>query len=151
MKNASRGLLSGGALIQSLVRIRLPISCIQPEVGFAFTARTDYMELSSHERPSPAVVLENGQPLPGPGNVLHEDIRVKGQGRYSFWHEHVYFSSSDNTDPRTNGRLYEVSHPLLFSGTGTWTLLRKFWTKSFLWVLSILSLMQFAINAKRFP
>ncbi len=32
----------------------------------------------------------------GPGDSLHDDIRTKGMGRYSFWNRTVYFSSSDN-------------------------------------------------------
>jgi glycosyltransferase involved in cell wall biosynthesis len=42
----------------------------------------------------------------GPGGCLHEEIRVQGEGRYSVWNGVLYFSSSDNTDPRTNGRTY---------------------------------------------
>jgi predicted O-methyltransferase YrrM len=62
-------------------------------------------------------VLENGIDL-GPGESLHDDIRDRGGGRFSFFpavdpllRERVpalYFSTSDNTDPRTNSRRYEV-------------------------------------------
>ena len=29
----------------------------------------------------------------------------------------VFFSTSDNSDPRTNGRLYEFSYPVTFVGS----------------------------------
>ena len=50
-------------------------------------------------------LTENGRPL-GPGGALHEDIRQMGQGRYSHWGGHLYFSASDNSDPNMNGRKY---------------------------------------------
>jgi SAM-dependent methyltransferase len=84
---------------------------IRPERGFAYIAGTCRPELSSHRVPSPAHVLEDGVPLSGPGNDLHDNIRNLGEGRFSFWHDAVYFSASDNTDPRTNGRRYEIAFP----------------------------------------
>jgi SAM-dependent methyltransferase len=89
---------------------RTLLSHFQPEIGFAFTARTRQPHLSSHERPSAARVLEDGRPLPGPANALHDDIRQTGRGCFSFWHDHVYLAASDNTDPRTNGRRYEIEY-----------------------------------------
>src|SRR5262245_4831710 len=50
-------------------------------------------------------LTENGRPL-GPGGAQHEDIRQMGQGRYSHWGGELYFSTSDNSDPNTNGRKY---------------------------------------------
>jgi hypothetical protein len=86
---------------------------IRPEAGFAFIARTKHPELSSHEKPSQARLLENGVPLSGGGNRLHDDIRKLGKGGYLFWHDYVYFAPSDNTDPRTNGKRYEIFYPLI--------------------------------------
>ena len=37
---------------------------------------------------------------------LHADIRSLGGGRFSHWGNNLFFSASDNTDPRTNGRTY---------------------------------------------
>jgi hypothetical protein len=59
---------------------------------------------------SPAVVYENGVPLAFP-NSMHQEIRDDGNGRYSIWNGYLYFSSSDNSDPRTNGRVYEIKWP----------------------------------------
>ena len=37
---------------------------------------------------------------------LHEDIRSQGGGRFSHWYGCLFFSTSDGTDPRVNGRAY---------------------------------------------
>jgi len=44
----------------------------------------------------------------GPSEALHDDIRQQGEGRYSLWGRAVYFSASDNSDVRYNGRLYTL-------------------------------------------
>ncbi|CAO3441348.1 O-methyltransferase [Azospirillum endophyticum] len=54
------------------------------------------------------VVLEDGVPL-RMAHVPHYDIQSLGAGRYSHWHDYLVFSTSDNTSPFTNGRLYEVA------------------------------------------
>lgn len=50
-------------------------------------------------------VFEDGKEL-GPAHSMHEYIRNTGRGAFSHWHGSLYFSASDNTDPRTNGRKY---------------------------------------------
>ena len=50
-------------------------------------------------------LVEDGKEL-GPAHVPHVDIRAKGNGRFSHWNTTIYFSASDNSDPRTNGRKY---------------------------------------------
>ena len=53
-------------------------------------------------------VLEDGAAL-GPPTVNGDDIRDKGEGRHIMGRAGLlYFSSSDNTDPRENGRRYQV-------------------------------------------
>lgn len=57
---------------------------------------------------SPIVIYEGDTPL-GPGHSVHRDIGKIGLGRFSHWrykYSVFLFSSSDNTDPRTNGRSY---------------------------------------------
>ncbi len=56
-------------------------------------------------RASRTRLFEDGRPL-GPAHTVHASIRSAGRGRYSHWQEHLYFSSSDNSDPRKNGRRY---------------------------------------------
>ena len=72
--------------------------------GFAYVAPTQRFGLSS------AILLENDVPLPGPANASQDSIRILGNGRYSFWFAEVAFSSSDNSDPRNNGRLYSFRY-----------------------------------------
>lgn len=54
---------------------------------------------------SQMVLLEDGVCL-GPAHCPHGDIRQLGNGRYSHWSGAIYFSSSDNSNPNTNGRRY---------------------------------------------
>jgi len=80
--------------------------------GFAYrlSLGTQWMSQTA-TYPSPARVLENGVPLAWP-NALHQEIQHTGQGRYSLWHGGLYLSTSDNTDPRTNGRHYTLYWPI---------------------------------------
>ena len=55
--------------------------------------------------PSTLRLLEDGKEL-GPAHVPHADVREHGLGRYSHWGQSLWFSTSDNTDPRSNGRRY---------------------------------------------
>ena len=57
---------------------------------------------------SKMVLLENGTPLPYPHSI-YDEIRKLGKGRYSHWNTGIYFSSSDGSDPRTNGKRYTLS------------------------------------------
>jgi MoaA/NifB/PqqE/SkfB family radical SAM enzyme len=50
---------------------------------------------------------ENDRRL-GPGNTLHDEIRMLGGGRYHIGTRSVYFSSSDGTDAQRNQRTYEL-------------------------------------------
>jgi hypothetical protein len=61
----------------------------------------------AHPQRSGAVLLEDGRPL-GPAHAIHQTIRDAGGGAYSHWFELLYFSTSDGSDPRTNGREYVV-------------------------------------------
>lgn len=55
------------------------------------------------------LLLEDGVPLPYPTKA-HDEIRRNGRGRYSPWGQAIHFSSSDGSDPRTNGRAYAVAY-----------------------------------------
>jgi len=58
-------------------------------------------------RRSSAIVFEDDRPL-GPPHSSHAYIRKYGQGCFSHWKDNLYFSSSDGSDPNTNGRTYKV-------------------------------------------
>lgn len=58
---------------------------------------------------SKIILLEDEKKL-APPHTFHETIRQDGKGAYSHWGAQLYFSSSDNTDPRTNKRTYVVKN-----------------------------------------
>ena len=67
----------------------------------------------SNNAPSRSQVMlyENGKPLIP--HSVHQEIRILGGGRFSYWNKALYFSSSDNTDPRYNRKTYILKHPFL--------------------------------------
>jgi hypothetical protein len=70
---------------------------------------------ASDTQRSKIVIYENDVPL-GPGHSLpHEAIGTEGQGRFSHWRNDsasvFVFSSTDNSDPESNGRNYWLVSP----------------------------------------
>lgn len=89
---------------------------IYPEQGRCWIA-----PLPSHVPPgddldvqgrSTLVLAEDDVELPF-GHCPHQEIRLAGSGRYSHWGRAVYFSTSDDSDPRRNGRVYRLCLPHL--------------------------------------
>jgi hypothetical protein len=81
--------------------------------GMAYIAAAPSLESDSDtgEMPnrSPYLVCENRHPL-GPAHTIHVEIASKGKGRFSHWAAIGFiFSTSDNSDPNTNGRSYLVT------------------------------------------
>lgn len=65
------------------------------------------------EHPSRStLLLYEDDKLFRPVHSLHEDIRNLGGGRYSHWNGELYFSTSDGTDPNTNGRVYRIIYSI---------------------------------------
>jgi hypothetical protein len=58
-------------------------------------------------RRSSARLFEDEREL-RPAHALHVGIAAVGKGRFSHWTTAVYLSASDNSDPRTNGRVYRL-------------------------------------------
>jgi hypothetical protein len=79
------------------------------ELGFAYIVPSDN-SLGSTLRDQGAYITEDGVRL-GPANSLHDTIRDIGRGAFSFYNGALRFSSSDNSDPRSNGRLYREHVP----------------------------------------
>ncbi len=81
------------------------VACWIARLPTHFHALTD-----SNEEPhrSRLRLFENGREL-GPAHAVHDTIRRRGGGSYSFWVDILYFSTSDNTDPNTNGRSYSAA------------------------------------------
>lgn len=51
-------------------------------------------------------LFEDGMEL-GPWRSPHDDIRQMGAGRYSHWNHELFFSTSDGSNPFTNGKTYQ--------------------------------------------
>ncbi|MBF0458500.1 MAG: glycosyltransferase family 39 protein [Nitrospirae bacterium] len=85
-----------------------PVTKFYPVANHTYEAFLDKNDFSP---PSASIVYENGVPL-GPGNSNAPSISCLGMGRYQFRYDRLHFSTSDNTDPRTNGRFYEIKWPV---------------------------------------
>ena len=66
------------------------------------------------EKHATVELTENGKRL-GPANSSRDDIATRGHGRYSFMQDGMsqvlFFSTSDDSDPNTNGRVYRLFDP----------------------------------------
>lgn len=102
-------LLSVPILVEQRITLQMRRAVPQEGNMYILPLGIDWMSQADLGR-SPAVVYENDIPLKRP-NSLRKAIREKGNGRYSVWEGDLYFSSSDNTDPRVNGRKYEIEWP----------------------------------------
>ncbi|WCS26439.1 class I SAM-dependent methyltransferase [Methylobacterium sp. NMS14P] len=61
----------------------------------------------SHGRWSEMQLFEDDRPL-GPSHTPHVEIQQRGAGRFTHWRHELYFATSDNSDPKSNGRRYVV-------------------------------------------
>lgn len=90
------------------------LSEFKPDGGHAYVCRlpADFTEGDTNEDPhrSNLDLLEDGRGL-GPSHSEHALIRERGGGLYSHWHGFLYFSASDHSDPRNNGRSYYAYVP----------------------------------------
>tara|TARA_R110002111_G_scaffold261984_1_gene336552 strand:+ start:8793 stop:10475 length:1683 start_codon:yes stop_codon:yes gene_type:complete len=81
---------------------------ISTDQGASYIARLTIPRIADRESTSTCILLENGTPLLHP-HALHKRIRDEGRGHYSHWTPNtLYFSASDSSDPRTNGKKYEL-------------------------------------------
>ena len=89
----------------------LNMDSVTSDSGHAYSLKKNFQTSGdSNNEPYISVlkIYENGIEL-GPAHAVHNDIRNLGEGRFSHWGNRLYFSASDNTDPRTNGRVYTYS------------------------------------------
>lgn len=75
----------------------------------------DLADTLDNDRRSPILIYEGDRRL-GPAHSTHAEVGDIGQGRYSHYrdqnkHSIFLFSTSDNTDPITNGREYWAVKP----------------------------------------
>ena len=90
-------------------RLRGPFA---PNEGHCWTAYlpqwrhlADSLETSQR---SPLMLYENGIPFLE-AHVPHRHIRTEGGGLFSHWQDSLFFSTSDNSNPNTNGRRYSYT------------------------------------------
>lgn len=96
------------------LRFELPARTAVPAGGYMYVVAIPQFkaQADTNERPtrSRLEVFENGRPI-GPAHTVHAEIIARGSGRFSHYDQYVYFSATDNSDVRTNGRAYVASHP----------------------------------------
>jgi hypothetical protein len=92
---------------------------IVPETGAAYSAPLHFGTSKVYELKvdslgdnfaSSLLLFEDGHLL-GPAHSIHAKIRERGGGSYSHWNGTLLFSTSDGTDPRTNGHIYSIKAP----------------------------------------
>lgn len=125
-------ILLTGAAIWGVVHgikqdLPLPASAIASRSGVSYTTAltassswlfenlTDSLDKPNQSKTE---VFEDDKPL-GPAHTNHQDIDRVGSGRYSHWGTTLYFSTSDNSDPRINGRVYKA---VITSTSPVWVL-----------------------------
>lgn len=93
---------------------------IRQEEGEAFVApivvsSSHFYKLISDDvssaRGSTLALFEDDRPL-GQAHAPHAAVRESGRGRYSHWGDNLWFSTSDGSDPRANGRVYRAEYRL---------------------------------------
>lgn len=106
----------------------IPVSAMQEDHGLSWRAQVtprtargafhgllfEFPSDHSGNTTSELRLFEDGVEL-GPRRTAHRDIRELGSGRYSHWQRNIHFSTTDGSDPRTNGRIYEFESPVTLS------------------------------------
>ncbi len=116
------GLLGGWLLISSPFQVELNTVAIRSAGGHAYIYATNgphtplqgrwFFEFSEDKQSTlqgSSVQVSEASLQLGPQHSLHRKIREEGLGAYHHKAGQLYFSSSDNTDPRANGRRYLVT------------------------------------------
>ena len=108
------GLLSEKELSASTASVKKPVTLdaakFRSDGGYAYKISEKVADGDNSEAPQKSILkfYENGVEL-GAAHSVHNDIRKQGKGRFSHWGSTIIFSTSDNSDPRTNGRVYSYS------------------------------------------
>lgn len=105
-RDYQRSLADVIATLGSAVTLERPFV---PNGGRAWVARLPESVPDGDDLPRPTAstlfLFEDGKPI-GPPHSEHAAIRQSGAGRYSHWRNLLYFSTSDDSDPNQNGRIY---------------------------------------------
>ncbi|WP_188151683.1 class I SAM-dependent methyltransferase [Teredinibacter waterburyi] len=86
----------------------------QPIDGFGYKVHlpeySAFADTDGEHFKSPLLVYENGLLLGFP-HARFESINTLGEGRFCHWKDSLLYSSSDNSDPRINGKTYSLRVP----------------------------------------
>jgi 2-polyprenyl-3-methyl-5-hydroxy-6-metoxy-1,4-benzoquinol methylase len=97
-----------GSIVAGRKLVPLPAPFL-PQSGFSYAAALPALEKLSDSlaepRRSQLMLYENGVML-GLAHSVHDHIARYGKGRFCHWGTNLYFSSSDGSDPNTNGYVY---------------------------------------------
>lgn len=80
---------------------------VVPSKGHCYMVQVPDYLTSDKDGVSKLMIFENSIPLKHP-HAIHSEIEELGAGRYSHWESWILFSTTDNTDPNSNGRVYSV-------------------------------------------
>jgi hypothetical protein len=89
--------------------VDLSLVNIDSERSWVMPYEIEGVAASDMERTSPLVMYEDDRPLVRQDN--HGRLREEGLGLFSHWGKNLWFSTSDGSDPRENGRRYRMVHP----------------------------------------
>lgn len=93
---------------------------LEYEAGYSYWISLDHLpprgftlkgDMADAPDRSPLRVSEDGKALPLP-HAAYDEIASVGMGRYSHRDTGLYFSASDNSDPRANGRRYTIAYKI---------------------------------------
>ncbi len=91
-----------------LTEVRLPLTDIRAERGLCCTAAIPLLKPNERDdRTTGLRLFEDDVELTQAARP-HAEIRELGGGRFSHWGPTIFLSSSDGSDPRTNGRRYTI-------------------------------------------
>ncbi len=99
--------LSATTTSRSVVKGTINTQKLRSDGGFAYKISESIVNGDEANNPNQSTLklYENGVELPQ-AHAVHDDIRKLGKGRFSHWGSTILFSTSDNTNPKTNGRVY---------------------------------------------
>jgi len=94
-------------------RSKITLTNISHDSGNSYVANIGRSDLSAEYQVSSGLLVENGIIQKGLRNADINYVRQVGKGSSLFWKDKIYFASSDNKDPRIDGKLYEISYPVI--------------------------------------
>jgi len=96
-----------------IYRAKIRLTNITKDTGYSYYAVIGRTDLSSEYQVSQGKLIEDGVVQNGISDADLQYIRQVGAGSSLFWQDKIYFAPFDNKDPRSNGKTYEISYPVI--------------------------------------